>query len=145
MIISYEDLGEIFDKIHHVWIQTHTPVVILCAADCDSICTTKILTSLLATEMISYTIQPVLSYEHIAKYNDNTLLRQLQTSELHTIIMINCGAIVDLNNLLFIRPFINKYQQENINNNNMNDDSDFEDDNNNEEKLNEYVNTQLDT
>ena len=44
MLIGKDDLGEVFDNIHNVWIQTRTTVIILCAADCDSICTTKILT-----------------------------------------------------------------------------------------------------
>ena len=44
MLFGKDDLGEVFDSIHNVWIQTGTTVIILCAADCDSICTTKILT-----------------------------------------------------------------------------------------------------
>lgn len=104
MLIPKDQLGEIFDKIHNVWIQTRTTVIILSAADCDSICTTKILTSLLATEMIAYQIHPVLSYEHIVRYNEQVLQERIFDSELHTVVMINCGAMVDLNQMLFERP-----------------------------------------
>lgn len=104
MLIPKDQLGEIFDKIHNVWIQTRTTVIILSAADCDSICTTKILTSLLATEMIAYQIHPVLSYEHIVRYNEQVLQERIFDSELHTMVMINCGAMVDLNQMLFERP-----------------------------------------
>jgi len=129
MIISKDELGQIFDDIHNVWIQTRTSVIILSAADCDSICTTKILTSLLTTEMIAYQIYPVLSYEDIANYNDNVLQERIADGELHTVIMINCGAIVDLNQLLFIRPIIQRYQQQNTQNNNDDDLDQYIDDN----------------
>jgi len=112
MLIGKDDLGEIFDRIHNVWIQTRTAVVILAAADCDSICTTKILTSVFRTENIAYQIHPVLSYEHIAKYNDSTLQQRIREGELHSVIMINCGGIVDLNQMLFIRPVLQKYYSE---------------------------------
>merc|ERR1719229_668966 len=104
MIIPKDQLGEVFEAIHNVWIQTQTPVVVLSAADCDSICTTQILSSLLRTENITYSITPVLSYESIAKINDEVIQERVQDGELHTVVMINCGAIVNLNYMLFERP-----------------------------------------
>ena len=62
--------------------------------------------------MISYEIYPVLSYECIIKYNDDYLQTKIHHSELHTIIMINCGGIVDLNHMLFVRPLIQSFYSE---------------------------------
>ena len=74
--------------------------------------------------MIAYELYPVLSYECIVKYNDHYLQNKIRDNELHTIIMINCGGIVDLNQMLFVRPLIQSFysekekQQRNNNNNN---------------------------
>uniref|UniRef100_A0A7S0TED4 Cell division control protein 45 n=1 Tax=Elphidium margaritaceum TaxID=933848 RepID=A0A7S0TED4_9EUKA len=111
MLIGKDDLGEIFDQIHNTWIQYRTAVIILCAADCDAICTTKILTSLLGAEMISYQIYPVLSYEHVAHYTDS-LQSKIVDGELHSIMMVNCGGIVDLHQMLFVRPLVDKFHSE---------------------------------
>merc|ERR1719295_944470 len=54
MLIPKDELNDIFEQIHNVWIQTGTSVIILSAADCDSICTTQILTSLLRAENITW-------------------------------------------------------------------------------------------
>merc|ERR1712129_523197 len=102
-----------------------TTVIILSAADCDSICTTWVLTSLLVTEMIAYQIHPVLSYEHIADYNEHILAERIRDEELHTVVMINCGATVDLHSMLFRRPLELEYHREHADE--EDDDSDLDD------------------
>ena len=106
--------------------------------------------------MIAYQIHPVLSYEHIANCNDNTLQTRIREGELHTIIMINCGAIVDLNHMLFVRPLLQRYysekQQREVNKRRNIQDSDDEDQDidldeeeqqNEQQAIDEYVDNNL--
>ena len=97
--------------------------------------------------MIQYEIYPVLSYECIVKYNDNVLQNRIREGELHTIIMINCGGIVDLNQMLFVRPLIQSFysEKEKQQNNKMSDDDDDDDiDDTDEEHENEDEQSQID-
>jgi hypothetical protein len=49
---------------------------------------TRMLTQLLRSDNIAYTIRPVLHFDDV-KHNFNTFL----TSDIKTIFMINCGAV----------------------------------------------------
>ncbi len=72
-------------------------VLILVAADVDGLCASRSLTHLLRADQVTYSLVPVQGYSHVA-----ALLRGLGESnnDIRTVILVNCGAIVNLGNLL---------------------------------------------
>lgn len=72
-------------------------VLILVATDVDGLCASRSLTHLLRADQITYSLVPVQGYSHVA-----SLLRGLGESnnDIRTVILVNCGAIVNLGNLL---------------------------------------------
>jgi hypothetical protein len=65
-------------------------VLILPAAEPDGICSSHILTSILKLEGIAYTLQPVHAYSDL-----QTAIETLRPS-VRTVVMLNCGAVVNL-------------------------------------------------
>lgn len=72
-------------------------MLILVAADVDSLCATRSLTHLLRADQVTYSLVPVQGYSHVA-----SLLRGLGegSNDIRTVILVNCGAIVNLGTLL---------------------------------------------
>ncbi len=82
-------------------------VLILVAADVDGLCACRILTHMLRADHVAYSLVPVSGYTHVS-----TLLRSLGESnnDIRSIVLINCGAIVNLMNLLpWDRPELTCY------------------------------------
>ena len=44
MLYGKDELADVFERIHNIHELTGTQIVIICAANVDAICTTKILT-----------------------------------------------------------------------------------------------------
>lgn len=67
------------------------------AADVDGLCASRSLTHLLRADQVTYSLVPVQGYSHVA-----SLLRGIGESnnDIRTVILVNCGAIVNLGNLL---------------------------------------------
>jgi cell division control protein 45 len=65
-------------------------LLVLAAADADGVCSAHILTTILKREGISYSLQSVDSYTGI-----RDVLSRLRSS-IRTVVLLNCGAIVDL-------------------------------------------------
>ena len=65
-------------------------VLIFVAPDCDSLCACKILTTLFKIDFILYQIKPVASYEDLMQAKGSL------TADIRSIILLNCGANVDM-------------------------------------------------
>jgi cell division control protein 45 len=65
-------------------------VLILAAAEADGVCSAHILTSILKLEGIKYTLQSVNTYSEL----DESL--RSSTADSRTIVLLNCGAVIDL-------------------------------------------------
>ena len=82
-------------------------MLILAAADVDGLCACRTLTHLLRSDNVAYSLVPVQGYSHVA-----SVLRGLGESnnDIRTVILVNCGAIVNLANLLpWDRPELTCY------------------------------------
>ncbi|CAM9275606.1 unnamed protein product [Discosporangium mesarthrocarpum] len=72
-------------------------VVIFVAPNCDAMCACRIFTYMLRADAISYKIKPVSGYGDIAAANEELIKGN---DELRSVVMINCGAILSVEELL---------------------------------------------
>jgi cell division control protein 45 len=68
-------------------------VLVLAALDVDAVATSAILANLLQADEISHTVKPVRDYRALAEIYVADIM---ESSELRYIIMVNCGARIDL-------------------------------------------------
>ena len=68
-------------------------VLILAALDVDAVATSAILTALLEADEISHTVKPVRDYRSLAEIYVADIV---DNAELRYVIMVNCGARIDL-------------------------------------------------
>lgn len=87
-------------------------VLILVALDVDALCACEILTSLLKGDFLSYSLLAVRGYEDIVRVRE-TRIRDAQgrerPSDVKSIVMINCGAIVNVMQLLALPEHMKCY------------------------------------
>lgn len=96
-----------FYPITHQLLHSACTVLILVAADVDGLCACRILTHMLRADHVAYSLVPVSGYSHAS-----ALLRALGESnnDIRSVVLINCGAIVNLTNLLpWDRPELTCY------------------------------------
>lgn len=74
-------------------------MLILTAPDCDSIAATRILVYMLRCDNIMYTTHPVANIRDV-----EVCFSKHCNGEIRSIVMINCGAIVDVCKTLSLRP-----------------------------------------
>lgn len=72
-------------------------ILILCALDTDSICATRILTSLLKRDYIHHQIKPIAGYQDLERVNA-TLIRN--NEDLRFVICIGLGGLIDISTFL---------------------------------------------
>lgn len=97
MIVTGDGLDEHYREIVARCRQSSCAVLILVSNEPDSLCCCHILASLLRSDLVPYMIKPVRGYDDMLRANF-TLIQS--NPDLSTIIMINCGATVDLLQLL---------------------------------------------
>ena len=73
-----------------VWPSHDGTVLILAAADPDGVCASHILTSILRLEGINYTLQAIEAYTDLKSAFDDL------SSSIRTVVLLNCGAVVNL-------------------------------------------------
>lgn len=101
MLIFPEHLQQVFKRIREAYAKSETPILVLTAPDCDSMCATRIFVAMLKTEGITYQIEPVQGYGDVEKVKDKIVLPRLENEEMHSIVMINCGAVIDILTFFF--------------------------------------------
>ncbi|CAM9144349.1 unnamed protein product [Choristocarpus tenellus] len=72
-------------------------VVIFVAPNCDAMCACRILTYMLRADAISYKIKPVSGYGDVASADEELIKGN---EELRSVVMINCGASLNVEKLL---------------------------------------------
>ncbi|SAM08075.1 hypothetical protein [Absidia glauca] len=80
--------------------------IIFVAPDVDAICCCKILQSLLKRDIIQHKIVPVSGYQDLKKANVELVAKDEQ---LRTIILINCGGLVDVSEFLQVNNLVTLY------------------------------------
>ncbi|GLE06921.1 hypothetical protein PINS_up016663 [Pythium insidiosum] len=113
MLWPREEFHAAYGQIKHDGIQSGgTSILVLVALDVDALCACEILTGLFKADFLSYTLLPVRGYEDILRIRD-TRLRDadgnVKASDLRSIVMINCGAIVNITQLLMLPRDIKCY------------------------------------
>ncbi|ORX59761.1 CDC45-like protein [Hesseltinella vesiculosa] len=89
--ITTDQYLQAYDRIKHESLEGNC--IIFVAPDVDAICCCKILQSLLKQDIIQHKIVPVAGYQDLERAH--TMLVE-KDKQLRTIIMINCGGLVDL-------------------------------------------------
>ncbi len=104
MLLRTEDLNAAYRQIVEdatVGGGVATSVLILVAPSTDAMCACRILCSLLRSDAVGYSVQPVGNYSRIVQLNKDVL----QGSEdVKSVVMIECGATVDVNFILSHLP-----------------------------------------
>ncbi|RHY30903.1 hypothetical protein DYB32_003940 [Aphanomyces invadans] len=95
MLWPREHFRVAFKQVVSDAIDTHgASVLLLVALDVDSIAAVSILTSLLQSEMVAYSMVPVAGYKQMAN--------MVFSTEIRSIFLINCGAMIDVYSTLKI-------------------------------------------
>ena len=81
-------------------------LLILVAQDVDALCACEILCSMLRSDMISFALVPVNGYDDVEQVAKERLGPE---SEIRSIVVLNCGAIVNLKSLLSLQPEMKCY------------------------------------
>nr|CCA16133.1 cell division control protein 45 putative [Albugo laibachii Nc14]CCA25094.1 cell division control protein 45 putative [Albugo laibachii Nc14] len=112
MLWPREEFLTAYNQIKHDSIQHGgCSILILVAMDVDALCASEILTQLLKADFLSFSLVAVHGYDDIqrigtARFHDEDGMAREDT-DLRSIILINCGAIVDVSSL-FQLPMVVK-------------------------------------
>lgn len=96
-IIKREDAAQLIDLVRKST-RTGQSVLFLAAPSVDSLCSLKILTTLLAAEFIPFKVEPVSSYGEMQQLNGQ--LGREDYQGVSAIVLVECGATSDLSKLL---------------------------------------------
>ncbi|TMW69627.1 hypothetical protein Poli38472_001783 [Pythium oligandrum] len=113
MLWPREEFHAAYGQIKHDGIQSGgSSILILVALDVDALCACEILTTLFKADFLSYTLLPVRGYEDIIRIRDARIRDadgNVRASELRSIVMLNCGAIVNVTQLLALPSSVKCY------------------------------------
>jgi cell division control protein 45 len=104
--ISKENFEKIYIKIRQDSIENNSSVLIFVSPSADSICAAKVLLTLLKIDNIAHQIIPISGWSDLSKANQNKIE---SNEELRTVIMINCGGLVDLTEFLSFSEILTVY------------------------------------
>ncbi|KAL3658538.1 hypothetical protein V7S43_016422 [Phytophthora oleae] len=115
MLWPREEFHAAYGQIKHDALQSSgsCSVLILVALDVDALCAAEILTRLLRADMLSYSLLAVRGYEDVLQARE-TRIRGADGAlrgggELRSVVMLNCGAIVDVAKLLALPTHVKCY------------------------------------
>jgi cell division control protein 45 len=97
MLLKRDKTYEAYEMIKEQAAAGGCTVLILSAADCDSMAATRILSYMLRSDNIQNTIQPVSSTRDLERCRT-----QLEAGEIRSVFMVNCGAIVDVKEVFML-------------------------------------------
>ncbi|KAF4034272.1 CDC45-like protein [Phytophthora infestans] len=115
MLWPREEFHAAYGQIKHDALQSggSCSVLILVALDVDALCAAEILTRLLRADMLSYSLLAVRGYEDVLQARETRIRGDDGTlrggGELRSVIMLNCGAIVDVAKLLALPSYVKCY------------------------------------
>ncbi|ETK84753.1 hypothetical protein L915_10320 [Phytophthora nicotianae] len=115
MLWPREEFHAAYGQIKHDALQSGSScsVLILVALDVDALCAAEILTRLLRADMLSYSLLAVRGYEDVLQARETRIRGADGTlrggGELRSVIMLNCGAIVDVAKLLALPTHVKCY------------------------------------
>ncbi|RLN98861.1 hypothetical protein BBJ28_00008028 [Nothophytophthora sp. Chile5] len=115
MLWPREEFHAAYGQIKHDALQSGggCSVLLLVALDVDALCACEILTRLLRADFLSYSLLAVRGYEDVLRARE-TRIRGADgavrgSGELRSVVMLNCGAIVNVVELLALPPHMKCY------------------------------------
>ncbi|KAE9032788.1 hypothetical protein PR001_g10440 [Phytophthora rubi] len=115
MLWPREEFHAAYGQMKHDALQAggSCSVLILVALDVDALCAAEILTRLLRADLLSYSLLAVRGYEDVLQARE-TRIRGADGAlrgggELRSVVLLNCGAIVDVAKLLALPPHVKCY------------------------------------
>lgn len=113
MLWPREEFHAAYGQIKHDGIKSGgCSVLIVVALDVDALCACEILTSLFKADFLSYTLLAVRGYDDILRIREARIRDDngnVKASELRSVVLINCGAIVNVMELLALPPHMRCY------------------------------------
>uniref|UniRef100_A0AAV1UM09 Cell division control protein 45 n=1 Tax=Peronospora matthiolae TaxID=2874970 RepID=A0AAV1UM09_9STRA len=115
MLWPREEFHAAYTQIKHDAVQSNgqCSVLLLVALDVDALCAAEILTRLLRADLVSYALLAVRGYEDVLLARETRICSadgvRRGDGALRSVIMLNCGAIVDVAKLLALPPHIKCY------------------------------------
>lgn len=104
MLIPEEKIDAIFQLMKKDLIKPENRILILIYLNCDSICATKIIGTLLKQNYIQYSLKPIISLENLYQ-----IIKEDLTEEIVSLLLINCGGQIDIIHDLNIQKDITIY------------------------------------
>ncbi|KAG7390279.1 DNA replication initiation factor cdc45 [Phytophthora pseudosyringae] len=115
MLWPREEFHAAYGQMKHDALQSggSCSVLILVALDVDALCAAEILTRLLRADMLSYSLLAVRGYEDVLQARETRIRGADGTlrggGELRSVVLLNCGAIVDVAKLLALPTHVKCY------------------------------------
>ncbi|KAG6612927.1 cell division control protein 45 [Phytophthora cinnamomi] len=115
MLWPREEFHAAYGQIKHDALQSGggCSVLVLVALDVDALCAAEILTRLLRADLLSYSLLAVRGYEDVLQARETRVRGADGTlrggGELRSVVLLNCGAIVDVAKLLALPPHVKCY------------------------------------
>ena len=106
MLLPSAGFTSAYKKIVQNALDSDSSIIIFVACECDALCSCKIFTSLLQTDGVAYTIKQVLGYDDIKQANEKLIA---DNDDLRSVIFINCGSTIDLNEIITIHENLTCY------------------------------------
>lgn len=106
MFVKRVEYAKAYQRLKAEAPKTSCAVLLFVALDADALCACKMLSSLLKTDFIPHKIHPIIGYSHLETANRELIEGN---DDLRFLIMINCGALVDISKYISITNAMKVY------------------------------------
>ncbi|KTW30903.1 DNA replication initiation factor CDC45 [Pneumocystis jirovecii RU7] len=106
MFIRRSNYADAYSRIKVASLSGSCTVLIFVALDVDALCACKMLSTLMKQDFISHKIQPISGYQDLMDINQTVVLNN---ENLKFLILLNCGALIDLYQYLTPQDHISVY------------------------------------
>ncbi|KAG5440570.1 hypothetical protein PCK2_000395 [Pneumocystis canis] len=111
MFIRRLNYSDAYSRIKAVSLSGSCSVLIFVALDVDALCACKMLSvsTLMKHDFISHKIQPISGYQDLMDINQTVVLNSDSRIQLRFLILLNCGALIDLSQYLTPQDHVSVY------------------------------------
>ncbi|EMR09043.1 hypothetical protein PNEG_02815 [Pneumocystis murina B123] len=106
MFIRRSNYVDAYSRIKAASLSGSCTVLIFVALEVDALCACKMLSTIMKHDFISHKIQPVSGYQDIMDINQTVVLNN---ENLRFLILLNCGALIDLSQYLTPQDYVTIY------------------------------------
>ncbi|KAG5519954.1 hypothetical protein PMAC_000231 [Pneumocystis sp. 'macacae'] len=106
MFVRRSNYADAYSRIKMASLSGSCTVLIFVALDVDALCACKMLSTLMKHDFISHKIQPISGYQDLMNINQTVVLNN---ENLKFLILLNCGALIDLYQYLTPQDHVSIY------------------------------------